>query len=175
MIDKTWGEMVSPVIPGGDLGCISVGTLLRSRQSRAMKTRLSLPDCTNRSYLGRKRRYISQGRQKIVGFMEEVYPSTSLAIGNRQKDARLALGAQSDVCLKPRTSPGLLHQRGWAIRISELNPSHPNAGRVSCMAQTLNRLQLCRLQIDGNRRATLISSSWNPQQILKHPSHVCGS
>jgi hypothetical protein len=34
---------------------------------------------------------------------------------------------------------------------------------------------LCRLQIDGNRRATLISSSWNPQQILKHPSHVCGS
>src|ERR1017187_4156500 len=117
-----------------------------------MNTRLSLPTCTNLSYLWRKRRNVSQGRQKIVGFVEKIYIRTSLALGDRQKDARLALEAQSDVCLKPRASPGLLHQRGWAVRISKLNPSHPNAGRVSRMAQTLDRLQLCRLQIDGKRR-----------------------
>jgi hypothetical protein len=130
-----------------------------------MKMRLSLPDWMNRVYPGRKRRHISQGRQKIVGFVEEAYMRTSLAVGDRQKDARLALGAQSDVCLKPRASPGLLHQRGGAIRISKLNPSQPNAGRVSCMAQTLNRLQLCRLQINGNRRAKLSGRSWSMQQI----------
>lgn len=97
--------------------------------------RRSLPD------LGRKRRHISQGRQKIVGFAEKV-ARTSLALSGRQKDARLPLEVQSDVCLKPRASSGLFHQRGWAVRISQLNPSQPNAGRVSRMAQTLNRLQL---------------------------------
>ena len=140
-----------------------------------MDTRLLLPTSTNLVYLWRKRRHISQGRQKIVGFVEKIYMRTSFSLSDRHKDARLALEAQSDVCFKPRASPGLLHQRGWAVRISKLNPSHPNAGRVSCMAQTLNRLQLCRLQIDGNRRPNLSSSSWNVQQILKHPSHVCGS
>ena len=128
-----------------------------------MKMRLSLPDWMSRVCLGRKRWHISQGRQKVVGFVEKAYMGTSLAVSDRQKDARLALGAESDVCLKPRASPGLLHQRGRAIRISKLNPSHPNAGRVSRMAQTLNRVQLCRLQINSNRRASLSSSSWNMQ------------
>lgn len=74
--------------------------------------------------------------------VEEIRVHMPLALGDRQKNARLALEAQSDVCLKPRASPGLFHQRGWAVRISKLNPSHPNAGRVSCMAQALKRLQL---------------------------------
>ena len=128
-----------------------------------MDTRLSLPTSTNLVYLWRKRRHISQGRQKIVGFVEKIYMRSSLSLGDRQKDARLTLEAQSDVCLKPRASPGLLHQRGWTVRIPKLNPSHPNAGRVSRMAQTLNRVQLCRLQINSNRRASLSSSSWNMQ------------
>src|ERR1035437_4267261 len=140
-----------------------------------MDTRLSLPTSTNLVYLWRKRRHISQGRQKTVGFVEKIYMRTSLTLSDRQKDARLAFEAQSDVCLKPRASPGLLHQRGWAVRISKLNPSHPNAGRVSRMAQTLDLRQLCRLEIDGKRRPNLSGSSCNMQQILKHPSHVCGS
>jgi hypothetical protein len=74
-----------------------------------MKMRWSLLNDTNRVHLGWKGRDIRQGRQKIVGFMKEVYVRISLALSNRQEDARLAPGAQSDTSLKPRPASGLLY------------------------------------------------------------------
>ena len=124
---------------------------------------------------GRKRRHIRQGSQKIVRFVVKVDLRPSPAVRNRQKNARLTLGTESDIGLKSRASPGLLHHCGRPSRIANLNPSQPDSSRVSRVAQPLHCLQLRRLQIDAHRRSRRNTGSGNTQQMLKHASHVRGS
>ena len=60
---------------------------------------------------GRERGNVGQGREKVVGLLEEADFRIALSPGSGEEDACLAAGAEGDVGGKARAAAGFLEDR----------------------------------------------------------------
>jgi hypothetical protein len=90
------------------------------------------------AHFGRKRRNVGQGCEEVIRFVEEIDLRFAMAVGDGDKDAGLALGAQGQVSGESGAASGLLHDGGRAVRGTDLNPSQADAGCIAGMAEALH-------------------------------------